>query len=638
MKHLILLFALILGANIAFSQVYPNKYLIEFTDKNDSPYSIQNPEEYLSQRALDRRERYGIAIDEYDLPVNPQYIQAVADIGVDILNPTKWLNAVVIYTTDPSKLDEIGALPFVKGVSENIVGPGNKTLPEESDLISLNKPFGMNEVMGGLAQNYKSGTSTRSLNYGQGYNQINMIGGIELHDQGYQGQGMVIAVLDGGFSSTNDMAAFDSLYMNDRILGVWDFVGRTANVYQGSTHGTAVLSTMGCNLPGQLIGTAPQASYYLLRTEDTGSEYIIEEYNWASGAEYADSVGADVINSSLSYKTFDDPAQDHTYGDMDGHTAPSTIAADRAMSRGMIVVNSAGNSGGDPVWPYIGAPADGDSVFTIGAVDPGGEYVYFSSIGPTADGRLKPNFVAQGSQTVVASTNGGVATSSGTSFSSPISAGMSACLWQFDPSMTNMDVLNAIQMSGSQANNPDELMGYGIPNFGMASLILKGFNTDIISETGDIDVFPNPFVDELKIAYNSPDTQSVSIQLYDITGKLLYARDNITRKYGLNYFHVGGLKHLNHGLYFLKIYSNNDIATCSLVIRSIGKVETDCFGRASLAKSVSNKNCIRVSYLWTWRWCGFSPSHQGEAPKTFGGGDEVFFQSNCIIKKVCSRD
>jgi hypothetical protein len=375
------------------------------------------------------------------------------------------------------------------------------------------------------------------------------------------GQGIVIAVLDGGFLAVDYMEAFDSLYMNDRILGVWDFVSRTSNVYQGSSHGTAVLSTMGCNLPGELVGTAPEASYYLVRTEDTGSEYLIEEYNWASGAEYADSVGADVINSSLSYKTFDDPNQDHSYDDMDGNTAPCTIAADRAMSRGMIVVNSAGNDGNDPIWPYVGAPADGDSVFTIGAVNADGEYVGFSSIGPTIDGRIKPNFCAQGSQSVVASTNGGTTTSSGTSFSSPISAGMVACLWQFDLNMTNMDVLEAIQMSGTQANDPDDLMGYGIPNFGVAALISGGFDTGNISEPNEIDVFPNPFNDEIRIAYNSPDTHSVSIELYDIAGKLLYSKKNINRKYGFNYFHVDGLQKLNYGIYFLRIYSNAEIAT-----------------------------------------------------------------------------
>ncbi len=212
---------------------------------------------------------------------------------------------------------------------------------------------------------------------------------------------------------------------------------------------------MGGYLDGQIIGTAPKASYYLLRTEQTGSEYIIEEYNWASGAEYADSVGADIINSSLSYKTFDDPSQDHTYQDMTGDIAPSTIAADMAASRGMIVVNSAGNDGYQAVWPYIGAPADGNSVFSIGAVDSDGNYAYFSSIGPTADGRLKPNVTAQGQGTVLASTQGGIYTGSGTSFSSPIIAGMTACLWQIDLSRNNMAVMNSIQMSGSLAANPD---------------------------------------------------------------------------------------------------------------------------------------------------------------------------------------
>jgi len=561
MKKLSLLVLMIFSVNFAFTQVYPDKYVIEFTDKNNSPFSIENPEEYLSQRAIDRRERYEIPIDEYDLPVNPQYLEAVAEIGVEILNPTKWLNAVVIYTTDQSKLDEIEALPFVKAIRKNIVSPENKILPDESDFISLNKPFGMNEVIRDAEPGFKSGNSTSSLNYGEGYNQINMIGGIELHDQGYMGQGMVIAVLDGGFSATDYMAAFDSLYMNNQILGVWDFVSRTSNVYQGSGHGTAVLSTMGANLPGELVGTAPLAAYYLLRTEDTGSEYLIEEYNWASGAEYADSVGADVINSSLSYKTFDDPNQDHSYDDMDGNTAPVTIAADRAMSRGMIVVNSAGNSGNDPWWPYVGAPADGDSVFTIGAVNPQGEYASFSSIGPTIDGRIKPNFVAQGQQAVVASLNGGTTTSSGTSFSSPISAGMVACLWQFDPNMTNMEILESIQMSATQANNPDDYLGYGIPNFGVAALIAGGFDTDNIAQPNEIDVFPNPFAGELKIAYNSPDTQSVSIELYDVAGKLLYSRDNISRNYGYNVFYVDGLQDLNYGVYFLKIYSDAVIAT-----------------------------------------------------------------------------
>lgn len=567
MKKTFLLILLAFTTAFTFAQInWGDKYFVKFTDKDNSPYSIENPEEFLSQRAIERRERFNIPIDLYDLPVNPQYIEAVENIGVDVYNPTKWLNGVIVETNDPSKIDEIEALSFVESTVKNMklksyVNPGIHHPEKIENPLGLNKPFGMNEKYEGAPFALKSTKKITTLDYGDGYNQIDQIGGITLHDDGYQGQGMVIAVLDGGFTQTNNMAAFDSLYMNNQILSVWDFVSNSEDVYQGSSHGTAVLSTMGANMPGELIGTAPKASYHLLRTEDTSSEYLIEEYNWVCGAEYADSVGADIINSSLSYKEYDDPAQSHTYQDMDGNTAPSTIGADRAMSRGMIVVNSAGNSGTSSTWPWVGAPADGDSVFSIGAVNASGEYVAFSSIGPTADGRLKPNVVAQGSGTVVASIYGGTATSSGTSFSSPIIAGMTACLWQFDPTMRNTDVLNSIMMSGSMAANPDYEMGYGIPDYATATIILSGFDPDIVANPDDIEVFPNPFDDKIDILYNSPDTQSVAIQVSDITGKVIYNRKNVRRHSGLNHFRVEGLGNLKQGAYLLKIYSEGMIST-----------------------------------------------------------------------------
>lgn len=562
MKKAFLLNLLLLATVLSFAQINQgNKYFVKFTDKDNSPYSLDNPEEYLSQRAIERRERYDIPIDMYDIPVNPQYIEAVQDIGVEVSNPTKWLNGIVVETNDPSKIADIEALPFVESTVKNKVQKTNKVELGIDNPLGLNKPFGMNETYGPPAHSLKSTQAPASLNYGDGYNQINQIGGIPLHDEGYQGQGMVIAILDGGFSYVDELDAFDTLYMNDRILSTRDFVSGGINVYQGSTHGTAVLSTIGANLPGELIGTAPQASFHLIRTEDTGSEYLIEEYNWVSGAEYADSAGADVINSSLSYKTFDDPAQDHTYEQMDGNTAPSTIGADRAMSRGMIVVNSAGNDGGDPFWPWIGAPADGDSVFSIGAVNAGGSYVYFSSIGPTADGRLKPNVMAQGSGTTVASIYGGTSTSSGTSFSSPIIAGMTACLWQMDQTRRNTDVLHSIEMSSSMAGNPDYEMGYGIPDYATAGIILSGFDPDIVGNPNDIQVYPNPFADHIDIVYNSPDTQSVTITVTDITGKQVYRRENIRRKTGLNHFKVNGLEDLQQGVYIMKINSDGIISS-----------------------------------------------------------------------------
>ena len=563
MKRYNTLILIMILAISGFAQIYPDKYFIEFTDKNDSPFSVNEPEEFLSQRAIDRRERYNIPITELDFPVNPAYLQAVADVGVEIINPSKWFNGVSIFTTDPAKLEEIETLPFVRTIRKNILLPGNKPFPKVNDPISLNKSWEKSEEFSTESNIFKSGQEAKSLDYGDGFNQINMLNGIILHDQGFMGQGMVIAVLDGGFTNVDQISAFDSLYMNDQILSVWDFVTNTSNAYQGSGHGTAVLSTMGANLPGELVGTAPKASYHLLRTEDTGSEYLIEEYNWASGAEYADSVGADIINSSLSYKDFDDPSTSHTYDDMDGNTAPVTIAADYAASRGMVVVNSAGNSGNSSSWPWVGAPADGDSVFTIGSVTAQGEYSNFSSRGPTADGRLKPNFCAQGSSAAVASTNGSIGTSSGTSFSSPISAGMTACLWQYNPAMTNMEILNAIQQSGSIAAAPNDTLGYGIPDFELASLILSKNDHELAEN--DIEIFPNPFSDKLKVVYNSPDTHSIAMEIYDISGKLYYTQSGVSNHAGLNYFQIKGLDKLKRGVYFLRITSAGEISTRKII-------------------------------------------------------------------------
>lgn len=565
MKRSSLILVAVFTALIIDAQVFPDKYFVAFTDKNNSPYSIQNPEAFLSQRAIDRRARYNIPVDIHDLPVNPQYIDAVANIGVEILNPTKWLNGVTIYTTDPAKITQIQALPFVQSVYKAKSAPQQHPKAKFDEEISLNKPSWENEGISAMTGALKGSRKVSSLNYGLGYDQINQINGIPLHNDGYQGQGMVIAVLDGGFSSANTMNAFDTLYMNGRILGTRDFVSGGTNVYQGSFHGTAVLSTMGANLPGELIGTAPQASYYLIRTEDTGSEYIIEEYNWASGAEWADSAGADIINSSLGYIDFDDPSQNHLYTDMNGNTAPSTIAADRAMSRGMIAVNSAGNSGNSSSWPWIGAPADGDSVFSIGAVDVNGNIASFSSIGPTADGRLKPNVLARGSSTVIASSGGGTATSSGTSFSSPIIAGMTACLWQINPALDNMSVLNAIQQTGSYFANPNYQYGNGIPDYNLARLSLSTFNNGTAFSPGEMRVSPNPFTDQLNIFYNAPDTQLISVEIFDLAGRKVYSQSNQTHVVGVNYFGINDLESLKKGVYTIRLVADNKITAQKIV-------------------------------------------------------------------------
>lgn len=509
LKYTILFFAMFSFALQA--QIAPDKYWIQFTDKNNSPYSIDNPQDFLSERALQRRANQNISIDEKDIPVNPQYLQAVADAGATLFFPSKWLNGVTIETADQNVLDAIMALPFV----ESSLKLENDPLKHEIK----QKTFFANETYSteSLAP-VKSGKNTGSLDYGMGYTQINQLNGIGLHDMGYQGEGMIVAVLDGGFIEVDTHPAFENMREEGRLLGTKDFVYPGGSVFCDSYHGTGVLSCMGANVPGTFIGTAPRASFYLIHTENTTYENLIEEFNWVSGAEYADSLGVDVINSSLGYITFDDPTWDHTYQDMNGNTTYVTLGADIACEKGILVVNSAGNEGSDYFYPYIGAPADGFNVFSIGAVKSNGERASFSSIGPSYDGRTKPDVMAMGQGSTVASSYGNYGESSGTSFSSPILAGMVTCLWQANQHFTNAQIRDAIRMSGNRASNPDNEYGYGIPDFVLANEILVSISeTTTNSEKTLFNVNPNPVRNSVKIATDN----AVSFSLYDVSGRIL---------------------------------------------------------------------------------------------------------------------
>ncbi|MEZ5082425.1 MAG: S8 family serine peptidase [Bacteroidales bacterium] len=549
-KYLFSLFSLFV-TTMLIGQVAPNKYWVKFTDKNGSPYSIDDPAAFLTQRAIDRRTAHGIAIDESDIPVNQAYVDAVEAIGVTILNTSKWFNSVTIYTTNSSLINTINNLDFVESVEK-----GNSKPNMLND--KFYKPFFNNESYGKIPETgiLKSSNSGLSYDYGDSFNQINMLNGVALHDLGYDGEGMVIAVLDAGYLNVNDLPAFDNLWNNGQILGTRDFVApHNPDIFNSHSHGCMVLSTMGGYLPGEIIGTAPQADYWLLRSEDGDSEYLIEELNWVSAAEFADSVGADVINSSLGYTTFDNPSQDHSYEDMDGNTTPITIGADKAASKGMIVVNSAGNSGNDP-WHYIGAPADGDSVFTIGAVNGNGEYASFSSVGPTYDGQVKPNVVAQGQgSTIVEPWGGTVTNGNGTSFSSPITAGMVACLWQAHPEKRNTEIMQAIQLSATQANTPDDLLGYGIPDYMLAHDIITNSGIEY-SVDNSISIFPNPFNDEIFITSDIERKGPVNILLLDVAGKILHqvTLNNIVNGEEILLSDLGKLK---PGVYFTKINYDN---------------------------------------------------------------------------------
>jgi subtilisin family serine protease len=539
--------------NISFAQVSPGKYYIQFTDKDNSPYSIDNPQEYLSQRSIDRRAAHGIAIDMKDMPVNPQYIQGVRDEGATIINPTKWLNGVTV-VAEPSVITAIQALPFVKNVRKSVSGPDTKFKDKEffsREEIGVKPPIPV--VLKG----------TSSLHYGSSLNQISMLKGDEMHELGFRGKGMIIGVLDAGFTRADEIAVFDSLWNNGQIIASYDFVDDAALSYSKHYHGTMVLSTMGGNLPGEMVGTAPDAQYILLRTEDGASEYLIEEYNWVSGAEYADSIGADVLNTSLGYSDFDDDSQDHTYEDMDGNTTIITIGADIAASRGMAVVNSAGNSG-ESSWFYITAPADGDSVFCIGAVDAQGIPAGFSSNGPTYDERVKPNVSAQGLGTYIAQPDGSFAYGNGTSFSSPIIAGMVACLWQANPEMNNMELFNAIEQNSSLAPDFDYKLGYGIPDFVAANNYLSVKDRDIADLFKGINIYPNPFNSSLSIEFTAEKAAMLNLSMADMTGRIVFSRSYPAVK-GSNMIKMDEAGEIPSGIYFIRMESEGAVLNAKVI-------------------------------------------------------------------------
>ncbi|TAL62421.1 MAG: T9SS type A sorting domain-containing protein [Bacteroidetes bacterium] len=539
------------------------RYWIQFTDKNSSPYSVSNPAAFLSARAIQRRTNQGIAVVQNDLPVNPSYYNAIKNVpNVTIINRSRWFNAVTIQTTDPNALTMISTFTFVAGTKPvgryksplsiratlptfscgSVVQRGESAVCREKleEPARSNFSGGKNGVQSPPLRGGGEGLLS-TYNYGTSFNQINMIGGVCMHNMGFDGAGMQIAVLDAGFYNVDSLPMFDSLRINGQILGTWDFVENDTMVYDSHTHGTMVLSTMGGNVPGMIVGTAPKAKYWLLKTEEGATELVIEEDNWVSGAEFADSCGADILTTSLGYTTYDSVLvgsamvvnpDNHSYAHMDGNTARISIANDIAVSKGMFAVCSAGNSGGSP-WNFIGAPADADSVLAVGSVDSMKNYSWFSSNGPSFDGRVKPNVAAQGQDAVVARPDSaGILYLSGTSFAGPITAGMVACLWQAHPNSTNKQLFNAIQQTASQFSNPDTLKGYGIPDFCYANSIL--FPDEPSIEGNILSVYPNPFSESTIISVQGIQAHGLELNVYDILGNRVHQQTLNDQKTTLN--------------------------------------------------------------------------------------------------------
>lgn len=501
---LILLGILLLCELVSFAQDIPkNYYWVQLKDKKGTPYQISHPESFLSQRAINRRIRQHITIDETDLPVSPVYLDSLKKRGLDIFHTSKWLNGATVKTADTALIRKIAGLPFV--VSVQLTRPANI-------------------LKSGMTKFSEEETSTTydPANYGSAINQLTQLNGEYLHKQGFRGKGIQIAVLDAGFWHANEFTAFDTLRNTHRILGTRDFVDPKSDIYLQNWHGMSVLSCMGGNLPGNLIGTAPDASYYLFRSEDVATEYLVEEDNWVAAAELADSLGVDVITSSLGYNLFDDPQMSHSYADMNGKKTRVTQGANMAFQKGILVFTSAGNEG-NVAWKHIIAPSDGDNVIGVAAVDNNGIRAYFSSVGPAFGGAVKPNVAARGLSTYLVTGNGTLGTLNGTSFSSPVLAGMGACLLQANPWTTVKLVKLAIEQSASQYNKPDSLLGYGIPDFGKADKYLKINSVQYLNRELSWAVSPNPFVDYLLIQNLNPvSADNCLISIYNLQGVCLY--------------------------------------------------------------------------------------------------------------------
>ena len=546
MKKITVLILSAMFPMILSSQIAPEKYFVGFKDKNNSPYSLDRPIEFLSQRAVERRQRIMISLEENDLPVISSYVETIANLGVTVLNRSKWLNGITIFTTDTAILETISALPFVLNIVK-----GSELIPMGKSKSGVGNKFDFEQNSISIKNDPQWNMPSRSFsgyNYGPSYRQIHMVNGDLLHQMGYRGEGMVIAILDAGFFHVNELPAFDSLWANNQILGTRDFVLPGNDVFLEYAHGMEVLSVIGGNLPGQLVGTAPKASFWLLRSEEYDYENLIEEYNWVSAAEFADSVGADVINSSLGYTTFDDPTKNHTCADMNGNTTVVTRGANTAGSKGMIVINSAGNSGGSS-WKCVSAPADGNSVLAIAAVDSMGHYAYFSSEGKV-NSRVKPNVAAMGQQTVVSGTTGTILRANGTSFSSPIIAGLVACLWQSSITMNNYTIMQSVEVSSSQFTNPDSLLGYGLPDFYKALNIMNITN---INYTETSRLFPNPFTHEFTIDFITDSKQKLRILLLDQSGRIVFVLNDYPCITGLNKIKFSCPENIKTGYYFLQI-------------------------------------------------------------------------------------
>jgi subtilisin family serine protease len=538
MKKLLLLLS-ILFVQQSYSQI--QDAWVFFADKEDVDISINNPISILTQEAIDRKEMHNIPIDERDVPVNEDYITQIKNAnGITVYSKSKWMNCAYIRGTQ-ANIEDLLDLSFVIGV-------------EYAD-----KDLNLFPIPGRIDDKFEIENMPSRIvyNYGAAANQIEMLAGDFLHEQDFTGTGMIVAVLDAGFPSVNTNPGFSEIINEGRLLGTYDFVYRQVGVDGTSSHGTKTSSDIGGFLIDQFVGTAPEASFYFFVTEYVLSENPVEEAYWVEGLERADSLGVDVVNTSLSYRDYDNSNYTHTYEDFDGQTTFAARGGNIAFEKGMLLVSSAGNSGSSG-FPWVATPADSPGVLTIGAVTSNGSYASFSSIGPTVDGRIKPDVMAQGQNSAVINTSGNVDFNSGTSFSSPIMAGAVACLWQSRPEVPNGLIMQVIRESAHLYNNPTNQMGYGIPNFEDAynALQILGIEDEFL--LSNFALYPNPVSFQVNVSFPE-GIINAHFSLYNILGKrVLQTEISLDQK-------SVEMSHLNRGMYIATIESEGNSISFKLI-------------------------------------------------------------------------
>lgn len=531
--HYLIILLLIAQFQIVSSQneTINYKFRVYLKDKETADLVRSDTLSFLSQKAIDRRKEQGVAIDLTDYPVSVKYKKDLAGLGLTIVAQSKWFNTVVVESNDSLQQKNIENLSFVDSVK--FVWRGSTKTEVENMRPRLN-PF-----------DCKTDTMMESY-FGYSKDQFSLHNAQFMHNAGFQGMGLDIAVIDAGFTNLDVIPSFGDSFID----GYKNFVPN-GDIFSASDHGTKVVSTMALNLPNKAIGSAPQATYLLLRSEDEQSEFPVEEDYWVAAIEYADSLGVNIVNTSLGYNHFDDSSLNYTHKELTGKNSLMSQAADAAFDKGMLVVGSAGNEGNKP-WLKITVPGDSKHMLTIGAIDIDSTIANFSSHGPTTDGRVKPDLVSIGKMTVTVGQNGLIGYANGTSFSSPFLAGLIGSLWSVNAQLNRNELIDIVRRSAHQFHSPDSISGYGIPDFKIAyQEVLKTLKQE--EKTGISDLMQVSVADMgfLIVALKEPiyEPNSYSLRILDERGNLLLSEHFETSDY--TYSLSDALREENSELYIV---------------------------------------------------------------------------------------